>query len=115
MCGTISCVCVIVAGHVGVEHRAPAVEIGVLDGLRKRAVHECAVHERVDPAEALDRLRRELPALRALGDVGAQLQHVACDAASGQPALAVPCHTSSDVVERSGTVVIFPNIWAYSG
>ncbi|WP_233410182.1 hypothetical protein [Burkholderia ambifaria] len=51
-------------------------------------MHERAVHERVDPAEALDRLRRELPALRALGNGGTQLQHVACDAASAQPALA---------------------------
>jgi len=68
------------AEHVGVEHRAPAVEIGVLDCLRKRAVHERAVHERIDPAEALDRLGRELPALRALGDGGTHRQHGACDA-----------------------------------
>ena len=80
MCGTISCVSVIVPNTL-VSNTAPAVEIGVLDCLRKRAVHERAVHERVDPAEALDRLGREPPALRALGDGGTHRQHVACDAA----------------------------------
>ncbi|MGC2948109.1 hypothetical protein [Burkholderia ambifaria] len=78
-------------------------------------MHERAVHERVDPAEALDRLGRELPELRALGDGGTHRQHVACDAASGEPALAVPRHTSSDVIEHSDSLMIFPNIWAYSG
>jgi len=101
--------------HVGVEHRAPAVEIGVLDCLRKRAVHERAVHERVDPAEALDRLGRQVPALHAFGDVGAHLQHVARDAARCQPAFAISRHTSSDVIEHSDSLMIFPNIWAYSG
>ena len=70
MCGTISCVSVIVPNTLVSNTARQPSEIGVLDGLRKRAVHERAVHECVDSAEALDRLRRELPALRALGDGG---------------------------------------------
>lgn len=87
------------AEHVGAEHRAAAGEIGFVDRLRKRAVHECTVHEGVDPAEALDRLRCEPPALRAPGDVGSHLQHFARDAECADPA----CASSSFSIVRAAT------------